>query len=328
MKPKPTNFSRVETTLAIISFYLLLVFPFIYAGNTLTTSKDHFINELYQSSSTKTCSEAKNNTSSLPSPLQIAIILSGSIRIFPEIFERYDEEILKYQLMEWCEHVDLNRERNSNIDFFVSVVYEREEELERFRAMKDEIPHVKYVSIDRSVDEQVKKRFGGRDLCENHPTKQYCNNWLSSLYLMNHANNKRREFVKQHRKNKDYDVIMRLRTDLLFDRFINPRYFYTTNSSNNNSNPYWKGFQIEPRTLYLPFDMHWMGLNDLFAFGDASVMNVYFSQIDHIESIKKERNVEYHPETYLRFLMERENIKYKKLPQVDIKVVRVSSCNK
>lgn len=111
------------------------------------SSEDRFIHELYKpSSSTKTCS-----ISSLLPPLDVAIILSGSIRVLPEIFERYDEELLHYTIEDFKSGEFCERQRNPKIDFFVTLVYEREEELEKFNAMKETIPNVRHLSLCKCV---------------------------------------------------------------------------------------------------------------------------------------------------------------------------------
>ncbi|KAL9644797.1 hypothetical protein ABK040_012451 [Willaertia magna] len=126
---------------------------------------------------------------------------------------------------------------------------------------------------------------------QNNMTKGLLN-YGSSLFLMHHCNELRKEL--ELKENFKHDLIVRLRTDFLSEHnlpFIN--------------------FNLNPNTLYLGNAMHFGGLNDHFGFGDDFTMNLYFKIYKELGNLAKE--VGMHPETLLRHWMVTKN-------KIDVKI--------
>ncbi|KAL9643814.1 hypothetical protein ABK040_013228 [Willaertia magna] len=235
---------------------------------------------------------------------KVAIVISGSIRSFPELIPQYLRDFFV---------------KNQYPDVFLSLVYQKEEERKRYLKVKDFIPNIRGEEIEMFskdvLEERIESEIGWFPCLKTESERleklrgvKGCYNWFSSLLLMKRANELRKQYVKNELNGKEYDFIIRLRTDLLFDRIIS--------ISNNTFNS---------DTLYLPFDFHWEnGYNDLFAFGEPQIMNIYFSQLEYFNGITRRfKMYHYHPETYLKNCMEDRGVKKViKHSQIDCKVVR------
>jgi len=139
---------------------------------------------------------------------------------------------------------------------------------------------------------------------------------------MMRGNELQQEYYHASRGGKEYDIVVRLRTDLIFDRIVNPIYYFTSEKEMATLSEPSKGLFVPENTLILPYDMHWGGYCDLFALGRPNVMNWYFSQIEHVREIFETTHQPLHPETYLKLHMDAKGFKGAISKEIDCKVTR------
>jgi hypothetical protein len=90
-------------------------------------------------------------------------------------------------------------------------------------------------------------------------------------------------------KEKNYDIVIRNRTDIKFDRplFLEDNLHINIPSGGD----------------------HRGGLLDLFAYGNKSIMEKYCSLFDNIENYINDKNILFHPESLLRHHCTKHNLK-------------------
>ncbi len=123
----------------------------------------------------------------------------------------------------------------------------------------------------------------------------------TNIYTMGcHFINKKRVFELLLQNKEEYDLVVSLRADLIFE-----------NSFDFS--------QIEDNTIYIPIGADWrLGINDQVAYGKPDVMKKYNEIIDNCENLLQNQGCIVHPEslTYSNILyhnlkIKRVNVKYK-----------------
>ncbi|KAL9648956.1 hypothetical protein ABK040_008336 [Willaertia magna] len=225
-----------------------------------------------------------------PKKNRIAVLISGAIRSFPDLFYFLYRNFL---------------EANGFPDIFFNLVYITEEEKKAFERVLPHIPNVRKVHYEKfnltQLIETVQLEGGysnfpfTTEACSELLGKEKgCINWLSSLHLIYKANELRKEYEREVRLKTNlqenvplYDLVVRMRSDLLFEQV-----FDLTN------------FPIVENVFYKPDLYNWYdGYNDQFGFGSPLVMDAYAQVYFLVEKVRMQFNVKYHPENYLRLVL-------------------------
>lgn len=98
----------------------------------------------------------------------------------------------------------------------------------------------------------------------------------------------------------EYDVYVRMRYDIKFDRQI-----------------HFENYEMRDDVIYITSGNDYRdGINDQFAFGSYNVMKVYYSII-HNHSIFWNQGKYFHPETYVKLNLEHHGIRIERIPQTN-----------
>lgn len=188
------------------------------------------------------------------SEMRVAVCLSGHLRTFQDMKHSVVHNLLAPTNADVFIHTwdtlgfDVGRGDGSSIHLKTS------DYMQQIR----EIYNPKEIVIE-DFFQQNKNKYTERIIDTRDPA-----NVLGMFYKIKKCNDLKSEYEAQH--NFKYDVVIRVRPDMRFDTRL-----YTLDFLNLKGN-----------NIYLPkFDYH-LGLNDKFAFGSSSTMDMYSECIDNI----------------------------------------------
>lgn len=121
-------------------------------------------------------------------------------------------------------------------------------------------------------------------------------NTLRQFYFIELCNNLRRDYERE--KNIKFDIIVRTRLD---NKIVAP----LPNLNN-----------CDPKKIYIPSGEDHGGINDRFAFGGDHAMNVYSNKINRISEYMQHSGMPFHPETMLKWFLDRDKIEISRFPLV------------
>jgi hypothetical protein len=143
-----------------------------------------------------------------------------------------------------------------------------------------------YLSSDNSLDASLNEfiqtyhpiAYTNKKIQHNYNLNKYPKKYETNVpNMILHFINKCRVFQLIEYTNRNYDIILSLRIDLVF------------------SNPIIFPNKIVQNTIYIPIEHDYGGINDRLAYGDFTTMKKYMSIIHSIYTIVRFRIV--HPET-------------------------------
>ncbi len=198
--------------------------------------------------------------------MKIAILYSGIIgNNISDIYENHHQYILsQYPSTEvYCStYNNYSDEDNKNIDMFRKLFDPQKLDIENWQNIKSNLQNLEKI-ISNCANETV------------------AINTLSMFYKIF----KCYQLIQKN----NYDIVIRSRTDIKFDRYL---------LLENNS------------SLNVPSGGdHRGGLLDLFAYGNQIVIKKYCSLFDNIENYINDINILFHPESLLRYHCNKNSIK-------------------
>ncbi|KAG2388464.1 hypothetical protein C9374_000628 [Naegleria lovaniensis] len=232
---------------------------------------------------------------------RMAVILSGAIRAFPKVYLFIRNSFFA---------------RNEYPDLYISLVYkDSESELGAYNQMKRYLKNVKYESVEflnmTRLTERVKHLYPDfpfpREKCKEFLTYEGCHNWISSLSLFRNGFVQMKSYndkmMQEHKLTTNYyDLVFRLRTDILFEQNIDLLHF-----------------NVEFNKFYTSQLYYWEGFNDQIGFGSIQVMESYSTLLYHINAISAKEG-SYNPERFLKYHLTRKHA-FQFLP-ISYRVVR------
>jgi len=198
--------------------------------------------------------------------MKIAILYSGIIsNNILDIYQNHYEYIFSHQesVDTYCStYENYNDQDTKNIDTFQKLFNPQKTDIENWQNIKSDLQNLE-------------------KLITNRANETAAINTLSMFYKILRC--------YQLIKEKNYDIVIRNRTDIKFDRplFLEDNLHINIPSGGD----------------------HRGGLLDLFAYGNKSIMEKYCSLFDNIENYINDKNILFHPESLLRHHCTKHNLK-------------------
>lgn len=184
----------------------------------------------------------------------------------------FSGRVLDYEInKEWMELFNTHFKNDFNIDYFCSI----NSDLDDY--------HIEFLKVYDIGDGCY--NFEKYKLEEHMQNKNVNQNMFSMFY------NIKKCISLIENSSKKYDVILRYRTEICFTNL-----FEIPNI-------------INPNTVYVPNNYDWLGgMNDQVAYGDLESMKTYSKLYDNIMDYNKRDNVQIHPETLLKYHLQKSKV--------------------